>query len=264
MADTRDLMEQLRSVFSVADIEWKAGDRRENGTMAEALAYVTVRAVQERLDAVLGAGGWRVEFEEVIGGSVLIGVRARVWVKLDGEWLAKEDGSGSRMELGDRNMQVKGAYSDAMKRACVQWGVGRYLYALPEQVLPLTDTGEFKIPPKLPKAYVMESEWATYFGEKKADAEPTVAVAEVEEVGRAYELTTQLAVDGELYLVKGMTQAQVDKFNETVAKLKTVRLQSVLDWLKADEGARAAKVLGVAATAYLREKVAERIKSGTA
>ncbi|MFN2991986.1 Rad52/Rad22 family DNA repair protein, partial [Escherichia coli] len=45
--------------------------------------------------------------------------------KVDGEWITKWDASeNTQVEA------VKGGRSSAMKRAAVQWGIGRYLYDL--------------------------------------------------------------------------------------------------------------------------------------
>ena len=86
------------------------------------MAYVTNRAIQNRLDEVFGIFGWRNEFTEWKGGSQLCGIS----VKVDNEWITKWDGAA------DSNMEaVKGGLSDAMKRAAYQWGIGRYLYKLP-------------------------------------------------------------------------------------------------------------------------------------
>ena len=45
----------------------------------------------------------------------------------------------------------KGGCSDAFKRAAVQFGIGRYLYYIPNQWYPLTEFKTFEEEPKLPK-----------------------------------------------------------------------------------------------------------------
>ena len=50
---------------------------------------------------------------------------AGVGIKIDDEWVWKWDtGSESQVE------KEKGQVSDAFKRACVQWGIGRFLYSM--------------------------------------------------------------------------------------------------------------------------------------
>jgi hypothetical protein len=49
-------------------------------------------------------------------------------------------------------MEIKGAYSDAFKRAAVHWGVGRYLYSHEALWVELKDGKYFKETPKLPSS----------------------------------------------------------------------------------------------------------------
>lgn len=82
------------------------------------LSYITARQVQDRLDEVCGPENWSNEFKE-IGGHLV----CRIGIKCGNEWVWKEDvGTESNIEA------EKGSFSDAMKRAAVMWGVGRFLY----------------------------------------------------------------------------------------------------------------------------------------
>jgi hypothetical protein len=85
------------------------------------LAYVTNRAIMERLDNVCGPEGWRNEYIAGPSGGLLCGLS----IKVEDEWITKWDGA----ENTDIE-SVKGGLSNAMKRAAVQWGIGRYLYNL--------------------------------------------------------------------------------------------------------------------------------------
>jgi hypothetical protein len=95
-----------------------------------ALAYVDARAIQDRLDDVLGVDGWQDEYECLPDGSVVCRLRLR----LGNEWITKMDvgGPSEQPDSGDR---MKAAFSDALKRAAVKFGIGRYLYRLPAQWL---------------------------------------------------------------------------------------------------------------------------------
>ena len=53
-------------------------------------------------------------------------------VKVDGEWVVKTD-VGSPSEQPDDGDKLKAAFSDALKRAAIKLGIGRYLYRLPRQ-----------------------------------------------------------------------------------------------------------------------------------
>jgi hypothetical protein len=60
----------------------------------------------------------------------------KVGILVDGHWVWKSDtGSESNVE------KDKGHASDAFKRACVAWGIGRFLYRLDIQQIP---TKEYK------------------------------------------------------------------------------------------------------------------------
>ncbi len=98
------------------------------GGRALAFAYLTARAVMDRLDAVLGVDGWTDHYETMPNNSV----RCSLAVKLDGEnWITKQD-VGGPSEQPDESDRDKAAHSDALKRAAVKFGVGRYLYLLPQ------------------------------------------------------------------------------------------------------------------------------------
>lgn len=84
--------------------------------------YITGRVVQNRLDSVCGPEHWKDEFFETRDG-----LKCRISLRLDGEWIGKEDG-GAAAGMSEHDDDEKSAYSSAFKRAAVKWGVGRYLY----------------------------------------------------------------------------------------------------------------------------------------
>lgn len=111
---------ELTKPFPPKDIEWRV-QKLISKERALVLAYVTNRAVQERLDSVCGAENWKNEYQKGPDGGVLCGLS----IKIGDEWVTKWDGAeNTQVE------EVKGGLSAAMKRAAVQWGIGRYLYNL--------------------------------------------------------------------------------------------------------------------------------------
>lgn len=116
---------KMHDPFPASDVEWRLQTCGKNasGFWARALAYITNRAIMERLDEVCGPENWRNEFQTAPVGGVLCGISIRVGL----EWVTKWDGA----ENTDIEA-VKGGLSGAMKRAAVQWGIGRYLYNLEE------------------------------------------------------------------------------------------------------------------------------------
>lgn len=164
----------LQDFFDPDEIEWRlqqAGETRGK-VWAIAVPYVTNRAIQQRLDDTAGPGRWRNEFRPGPGGGVLCGIS----VKVGDEWVTKWDGA----ENTDIE-EVKGGLSGAMKRAAVQWGIGRYLYRLDESFASVHENGRLRgktkdgkpfrwDPPHLPAWAVPGKEKAAGSGRKKEDS----------------------------------------------------------------------------------------------
>jgi hypothetical protein len=141
MTDLQKAMQELQKPFPAQDIEWRVQRvvKTSKGNKAVVLAYVTNRAIQNRLDEVFGIGNWKNEFKEWRENGVLCGIS----VKIDGEWVTKWDGAEeTQIEA------VKGGFSGSMKRAAVQWGIGRYLYNLEETWVDIKERGEHYISDK--------------------------------------------------------------------------------------------------------------------
>lgn len=140
----------LAEPFPEKEIEWRVGQAGVTGAgkvWCKVLAYVTNRAIMQRLDDVCGPGAWRNEYRyqpfttadakngEEKGLAILCGLS----VLVGDQWVTKWDGA----ENTDIE-SVKGGLSNAMKRAAVQWGIGRYLYDLEEGWATIADDGDKK------------------------------------------------------------------------------------------------------------------------
>lgn len=128
-------LQALTKPFRPFDVEWRVGRAGKRGekVWAKVLAYITNRAIMERLDAVVGPENWKNDYREGPGGGVLCGIAIRI----DGDWVWKWDGA-ENTEIES----VKGGLSGSMKRAAVQWGIGRYLYNLPEGWAKVHENGQ--------------------------------------------------------------------------------------------------------------------------
>lgn len=122
-AEIRAIREALLEPFEPEEIKWKP--QLVKGTRAMAIAYVDARVVQDRLDEVLGVDGWQDECTPLDDGSVV----CKLQLRIGGQWITKMD-VGSPSEQPDGGDRLKAAFSDALKRAAVKFGVGRYLYRL--------------------------------------------------------------------------------------------------------------------------------------
>jgi len=118
-------LDRLSDVFPAASVEWRMGHcgKTSGGRFwGMCLAYITNRAIMDRLDEVVGRAGWFNEFKAAPDGGVLCGLSI---IMEDGSVVTKWDGAQNSIED-----PIKGGLSGAMKRAGVQWGIGRYLYDL--------------------------------------------------------------------------------------------------------------------------------------
>jgi len=142
---------ELAKPFPESAIHWRVGatNAKKNGgkaTKGIALAYLNARDVMERLDLIVGCGNWQDRYP--YRGCCELGIR------VDDEWIWRADAAGETDVEG-----IKGQSSDSFKRAAVKFGVGRYLYGLPNEWYDLTGQpwNPFATKPKLPQ-------WATPAG----------------------------------------------------------------------------------------------------
>jgi hypothetical protein len=141
---TATVAKALAVPFAAKDVHFKPA--AINGNRALAIAYVDARAIQERLDSVLGMDGWQDEYTCLPNGSVVCTLRVRI----NDEWIAKID-VGSPSAQSDEGDRIKAAFSDALKRAAVKFGIGRYLYQLAgEWVEYDPKRRQFVLQPRLP------------------------------------------------------------------------------------------------------------------
>jgi len=136
------IMKELNAPFKPNEIEWRVGATNADKTKGIALAYVTNRAIQKRLDDVVGIFGWKNEFQTWKDNKQLCGIS----IYFEGEWITKWDGADDT----DKEA-TKGGLSGAMKRAACQWGIGRYLYDIPNQWVKIKKQGKSYVLAETPK-----------------------------------------------------------------------------------------------------------------
>lgn len=116
----------LSDPFDPKEVKFKPQMVKNNRALA--MAYIDARLIQDRLDDVLGVANWQDKYDFLPDGSVV----CRLCLKFGDRWITKID-VGSPSEQPDSGDRVKAAVSDALKRAAVKFGIGRYLYRLPAQ-----------------------------------------------------------------------------------------------------------------------------------
>jgi len=144
MPDNNKLKE-LQAIFPESDIEWviiQSGGFKSNNADVWVLVapYVRNKTIQDRLDVVMGPENWRNEFVKWGESGVLCGLSLRV----NNEWITKYDGS-SETEIE----AVKGGFTSSMKRAAMQWGIGRYLADFGSKIVSVNKSNKGKYRSKL-------------------------------------------------------------------------------------------------------------------
>jgi hypothetical protein len=143
-SDIKTITQALSAPFELTEVKFKP--QVVQGNRALALAYVDARVIQDRLDDVLGVEGWQDEYEVLPDNSVV----CRLRLKIGSEWVTKMD-VGGPSEQPDGGDRMKAAFSDALKRAAVKFGVGRYLYRLPSSWVDYDPAKrQFRATPTLP------------------------------------------------------------------------------------------------------------------
>ena len=110
------------------EIEVRVATCNERGVSL--LLYKNARVDANILDETVGNNRWQCEFYDC-KGNLFCSVGVLVYRQNDDgstscEWVWKDDaGAPSNMEA------EKGEASDAFKRACFKWGIGRELYTAP-------------------------------------------------------------------------------------------------------------------------------------
>lgn len=162
----KGIYEKLKEKFDEKDLEFRVGATNSDKTMGLALAYVQARAIQNRLDEVVGFENWKVSYKEIQGGFL-----CTLSIRINDEWIEKEDGA-SVTEFES----VKGGISNAFKRvASSGFGIGRYLYNARNSWYPIKPQGKGFVFAETPKFQLNEDQ-------PKAETKPEVELSKNTEI----------------------------------------------------------------------------------
>lgn len=115
-------MEQLNfRMLKPDEIDCRVGTVTDSGVSL--LMYKDARVDMRLLDEFVGPMNWKRE-HELINGNLFCTVSIRD--NSTGEWVSKQD-----VGVESYTEKEKGQASDAFKRACFNWGIGRELYTCP-------------------------------------------------------------------------------------------------------------------------------------
>lgn len=159
-----ELRQALAAPFSNGDIEWQVSATTQDKTKGLAVPHVTNRAIQNRLDGTVGIDGWQNEFRPWKDGKAqLCGIS--IYFQQQKQWLTKWDGAD------DSDFEsVKGGLSDSMKRAAVEWGVGRYLYGMTQIWVKIVQRGKgfFIVDEEQPRLDQTHEDWVRKIQSRQA------------------------------------------------------------------------------------------------
>lgn len=136
-----EIRNALAEPFPPEAISWRVGSTTKDKSRGLALAYIDARDVMDRLDRVMGVA-WQCRYP-LAEGHLLI---CEISLYIGGQWVTRANGAGDTQVEAE-----KGKASDAFKRAAVLWGIGRYLYDLPDVWVEIDQYRKIKKPPVLPK-----------------------------------------------------------------------------------------------------------------
>ncbi|GAB5601959.1 Rad52/Rad22 family DNA repair protein [Thermus sp. FJN-A] len=146
-----EVWQKLAEPFPPEEVQWRVEALSRDKKRALVVPYVDARTVLDRLDRTVGPEGWQDTYEVLSDQERTVkderGERrerlCEVRCRLTVLGVSKED-------VGEGD-SLKAAFSDALKRAAVKFGVGRYLYRLEKQWVDYdAERGRFT-PPKLPE-----------------------------------------------------------------------------------------------------------------
>jgi hypothetical protein len=154
--DLNALFTQLAEPFDPFEIKWRVTHTPQDGSRGAVIAYADSRAYTDRLNQLFTPSGWtrnydvttvsavsRVKRDKIIPtGKVLVICTLTI------ARLGTHAGSGE--QWADEQNAMTAAEAQAFKRAASCFGLGRYLYNLPETWVPLDGKGKPIRLPALP------------------------------------------------------------------------------------------------------------------
>ncbi len=135
------MLKQLKDPFEPKFVKWRVGATNQEKTKGIALAYIDSREVKKRFDEVCGLMGWQDRLIPVDNGFI-----SEIDIKFDNEWVTKSNAAGNT-----KVEPIKGGASDAFKRAASKWGVGHYLYYLPNVWVDIKPQGKSFVLAEIPE-----------------------------------------------------------------------------------------------------------------
>ena len=154
--DLDALFTQLAEPFDPSEIKWRVTHKTQDGSRGAVIAYADPRAYTDRLNQLFTPSGWTRNYDVTTVSAVSRQKRdkiiqtGKVLVTCTLTIARVGTHSGSGEQWADEQNAMTAAEAQAFKRAGSCFGLGRYLYNLPETWVPLDGQGKPIRLPALP------------------------------------------------------------------------------------------------------------------
>jgi hypothetical protein len=151
------VLKQLSAPFDLREIKWRVTNTGDQGRRGAVNPYADPRAYKDRLNSLFSPNGWSESYEVTVvehsirrkgGQAEMITGKILVTCKVSIPGVGEHSGTGE--EWSDAECAMTSADAQAFKRACSSFGLGRYLYSIPEQWVKLDQKKRPLEIPKLP------------------------------------------------------------------------------------------------------------------
>jgi len=135
--------EEIRKPIPLEGLQFFPGALNREKTEGLILAYIDATFAAQRLDEACGPGQWDLsDSKPVYEGDRVVCVERTLKLRIGDEWVGRTDYGYPNGP--DDSEPIKSMASDALKRCCWLWGVGRELRRGPNVWWPVTGEGKFK------------------------------------------------------------------------------------------------------------------------
>ena len=162
--DTQKLLAELDVPFPPKQVHWRVTNTSNDKKRGQLVPYADPRAYTDRLNALFSPHGWtrdyRVEtmnnITRVKKGETIVTGKVLVTCTVTIAGLGSHSGTGE--EWADDDNGFTAADAQAFKRACCQFGLGRYFY---DFIAPWVDLDQNRHPRKTPPlpAWAIPENW---------------------------------------------------------------------------------------------------------
>ncbi len=249
----QDKLEELSKEIDPSLVKQRYGYKDRNTNEVHYFDYIKWETAADILDRICPNWSYEIKNFQIIDGYAICAVA----ITIDG---VTREGIGTGELKGDSfEMGIKGAESDALKRAATKFGIARYLYA--------GDTSENASGPEPYRQSAPQGQAPSYTGgngggegkpfptEFPADcrASSALTLASPKQIGMIKALCREQGMDAELTSVQ-ITQVALDQLNKQAAS-------ALINYIQTGQALQAVQTDEVAARAYV-PPVTEQLPPG--